>query len=145
MHKYPTRTQKTCREPLTDSSNTALFIGTDAPPRPLPPIRRSEAEPKYVSRQVTDRVEDRTSFLANVIYAVFPNRLLRYDYSYMFEYAFHAFTMAKPALKPRWQSLYYPLTDGVWASILAVVIIMPLPLILVKSLLYCAKNEKKCE
>lgn len=92
--------------------------------------------------QVTDRVEDRTSFLANVIYAVFPNRLLRYDYSYMFEYAFHAFTMAKPALKPRWQSLYYPLTDGVWAAILAVVIIMPLPLILVRCLLYFVKKEK---
>ncbi|XP_037800843.1 uncharacterized protein LOC119595769 [Penaeus monodon] len=124
----------TVEESAPDGTTTKRFTGTDYL------MLEAIAEALNFSIQVlstanwdevTDRVEDRTSFLANVIYAVFPNRLLRYDYSYMFEYAFHAFTMAKPALKPRWQSLYYPLTDGVWASILAVVIIMPLPLILI--------------
>ncbi|XP_063871143.1 uncharacterized protein LOC135106256 isoform X2 [Scylla paramamosain] len=80
---------------------------------------------------VTARVEERVSFVATVIYAVFPQRLEHYDYSYMFEYAFHAFCMARPALRPRWQSLYYPLHHYVWASTLALLLLMPLPFLLV--------------
>ncbi|KAK8374544.1 hypothetical protein O3P69_007813 [Scylla paramamosain] len=79
---------------------------------------------------VTARVEERVSFVATVIYAVFPQRLEHYDYSYMFEYAFHAFCMARPALRPRWQSLYYPLHHYVWASTLALLLLMPLPFLL---------------
>ncbi|XP_042225916.1 uncharacterized protein LOC121868951 [Homarus americanus] len=90
--------------------------------------------------EVTKRVEERTSFIATVIYAVFPQRLQYYDYSFMFEYAFHAFSMAKPALKPGWQSLYYPLTNEVWASILAVLLVVPLPLLLIDLLKNKAQN-----
>ncbi|XP_076059359.1 ionotropic receptor 93a-like [Oratosquilla oratoria] len=78
--------------------------------------------------EVTQRVEERVSFLASVIYAVFPHRMEHYDYSYAFEYAFHAFSMAKPALKPQWQSLYYPLSDLVWLLVLVTLILAPLPL-----------------
>ncbi|XP_068241246.1 ionotropic receptor 93a-like isoform X1 [Palaemon carinicauda] len=92
--------------------------------------------------EVTLRVAERKSFIATIIYAVFPKRLEQYDYSYMFEYAFHAFTMARPALKPQWQSLYYPYTDGVWLFILVVVLIMPVPFILISREGSIVKDER---
>ncbi|XP_069952103.1 ionotropic receptor 21a-like [Cherax quadricarinatus] len=85
-------------------------------------------------QEVTDLVEKRVSFIATVIYAVFPQRLQHYDYSYMFEFASSAFSMAKPGLIPRWQSLYYPLTDHVWLSILLVFLLAPLPFLLIRLL-----------
>lgn len=78
-------------------------------------------------------MQERESFIATVIYAVFPQRLELYDYTYMFEYASHAFCMSKPALRPQWQSMYYPLQDEVWASTLALLIIVPIILLLVMS------------
>ena len=64
--------------------------------------------------QVTQFVEDRRSFVATVIYAVFPNRLDSYDFTLIYEHAFLGFSMAKPGLRPRWQSLYYPLAHEVY-------------------------------
>lgn len=75
--------------------------------------------------KVTQRVEERVSFMAPIIYAVLPGRLEHYDYTYAYEYASPAFCMTKPVLKPQWQSLYYPLSDLVWLSALAVLLIMP--------------------
>ncbi|XP_047487061.1 ionotropic receptor 21a-like [Penaeus chinensis] len=75
--------------------------------------------------EVTQRVEERVSFMAPIIYAVLPGRLEHYDYTYAYEYASPAFCMTKPVLKPQWQSLYYPLSDLVWLSALAVLLIMP--------------------
>ncbi|XP_071545446.1 ionotropic receptor 21a-like [Panulirus ornatus] len=49
----------------------------------------------------------------------------RYDYSYPYTIVSFGFGLAKPQLKPQWQSLYYPLADGVWASTLATLLVMP--------------------
>ncbi|XP_068243634.1 ionotropic receptor 21a-like [Palaemon carinicauda] len=64
--------------------------------------------------EVTQKVEDRESFIATVIYALLPNRFLQYDYTFAFEFASPTFCMRKPVLEPQWQSLYRPLTDAVW-------------------------------
>nr|XP_053641776.1 uncharacterized protein LOC128695299 [Cherax quadricarinatus] len=75
--------------------------------------------------EVARRVEERVSYMATVFHNVLPQRLERYDFSFTYEYGSLDFCAAKPALKPQWQSLYYPLSDGVWLSVLAAVIIMP--------------------
>ncbi|XP_064116330.1 ionotropic receptor 93a-like [Macrobrachium nipponense] len=76
--------------------------------------------------EVTKKVEERESFIATVIYALLPNRLLQYDYTYAFEFASPTFCMRKPVLEPQWQSLYRPLTDTVWILSLVVIILLPL-------------------
>ncbi|XP_047482777.1 glutamate receptor ionotropic, delta-1-like [Penaeus chinensis] len=63
--------------------------------------------------------------------AIMPHLLELYDFTTVIEPATLGFSMAKPTLKPRWQSLYYPLTEGVWASILAVLALVPVALILI--------------
>ncbi|XP_071545497.1 uncharacterized protein [Panulirus ornatus] len=73
---------------------------------------------------VTDQVEARTSFIASVVYAVLHNRLEKYDFTHTFDYSPLCFAMAKPTLKPQWQSLYYPLATKVWACILATAFLM---------------------
>ncbi|XP_069177536.1 uncharacterized protein [Procambarus clarkii] len=81
--------------------------------------------------QVAARVEERVSFMATVFHNVLPQRLERYDFSYTYEYGSLDFSAAKPVLRPRWQSLYYPLSDGVWLSVLASVLFMPLVMYLI--------------
>ncbi|XP_076054382.1 ionotropic receptor 21a-like [Oratosquilla oratoria] len=78
--------------------------------------------------EVTERVQERVSFLATVFHVVFPHRRLLYDYSFTYEYSLITFGMAKPALKPQWQSMYYPLADEVWVLIVAMILLVPLPL-----------------
>ncbi|XP_068250823.1 uncharacterized protein [Palaemon carinicauda] len=63
--------------------------------------------------------------------AIMPHLLKELDFTVPIEPATLTFSMAKPILKPRWQSLYYPLKDDVWASILAMMIVMPAVFILV--------------
>ncbi|XP_066969153.1 ionotropic receptor 93a-like [Macrobrachium rosenbergii] len=75
--------------------------------------------------EVTKKVEERESFIATVIYALLPNRLLQYDYTYAFEFASPTFCMRKPVLEPQWQSLYRPLTDTVWILSMVVIILLP--------------------
>ncbi|XP_037782039.1 uncharacterized protein LOC119578542 [Penaeus monodon] len=70
--------------------------------------------------EVATRVEERVSFMATVFHNVLPQRLERYDYSYTYEYGSLDFCVAMPGLRPQWQSLYYPLSDLVWACVLLV-------------------------
>ncbi|XP_069156905.1 ionotropic receptor 21a isoform X2 [Procambarus clarkii] len=80
--------------------------------------------------EVTKKVEERESFMATIIYAVLPSRLLHYDFSYPYEYASPTFCMPKPVLKPRFLSLYYPLANEVWAYTLVVLMLVPTAVIL---------------
>ncbi|XP_047482917.1 uncharacterized protein LOC125034880 [Penaeus chinensis] len=48
-----------------------------------------------------------------------------YDFSYNYEYITSAFSLAKPSLRPKWQGLYYPLSDEVWLCILLVLLLTP--------------------
>ncbi|KAG7163535.1 Ionotropic receptor 93a-like 8 [Homarus americanus] len=81
--------------------------------------------------EVTQRVEERVSFMATVFHTVLPERLERYDYSWVYEYGSLDFSMAQPGIKPQWQSLYYPLTDMVWAAVLLALLITPVVLLLI--------------
>ncbi|XP_050689280.1 uncharacterized protein LOC126981779 isoform X2 [Eriocheir sinensis] len=80
--------------------------------------------------EVALKVEERKSFMATVFHNVLPQRLERYDYSYTYEYGSLDFSVAKPSLKPRWQSLYYPLSNSVWLAVIAIMLIVPLSLYL---------------
>ncbi|XP_071527025.1 ionotropic receptor 93a-like [Panulirus ornatus] len=77
------------------------------------------------------RVPERRSFISPVYHTVLPQRLERYDVTYTYEYVFMAFGMKKPGLKPGWQSLYYPLADQVWATVLALLFSVPAILIVI--------------
>ncbi|XP_071545448.1 ionotropic receptor 21a-like [Panulirus ornatus] len=59
---------------------------------------------------------------------VLPQRLERYDFSFIYEFSSLDFCTAKPMLRPQWQSLYYPLSGEVWASVLATVLLLPMTL-----------------
>ncbi|XP_047485595.1 ionotropic receptor 21a-like [Penaeus chinensis] len=76
--------------------------------------------------EATRLVEERLAFCSSIYHIVFPDRQERYDFTYTYELAQLSFSLAKPFLRPRWQSLYYPLTDEVWAAILAAVVVVPL-------------------
>ncbi|XP_068210468.1 LOW QUALITY PROTEIN: ionotropic receptor 93a-like [Palaemon carinicauda] len=85
--------------------------------------------------EVLQRVSDRTSMVASVVHMVLPQRLLRVDFTRTYEHGINiAFSMAKPVLKPQWQSLYYPLESIVWCASLGVLVITPNILILLYSL-----------
>ncbi|XP_071526970.1 LOW QUALITY PROTEIN: ionotropic receptor 21a-like [Panulirus ornatus] len=71
------------------------------------------------------KVMQRESFMIPIYYVIFPERLKRYEVTYIYEFTQATFSMAKPSLKPRWQSLYYPLTNQVWIDVLVVLLIMP--------------------
>ncbi|XP_042228813.1 uncharacterized protein LOC121870907 isoform X2 [Homarus americanus] len=79
--------------------------------------------------EVTRLVEERISFIAPVSHTLLPQRSLLYDYTYAYEHVFMHFFMTKPLLSSNWQSLYDPLADEVWTSILVVLLLMPLLLI----------------
>ncbi|XP_066966985.1 ionotropic receptor 93a-like isoform X3 [Macrobrachium rosenbergii] len=74
--------------------------------------------------EVLDKVEVRESYIASVFHAVLPMRLKRFDYSSVYEYSSVDFSFAKPEVKPQWQSLYYPLSHGVWISTGVLFVIM---------------------
>ncbi|XP_071536168.1 ionotropic receptor 21a-like [Panulirus ornatus] len=88
-----------------------------------------------------DRVVERKSFMLVVFHVVLHTRLERYDYSYPYTFVSFGFGLAKPVLKPQWQSLYYPLADEVWASTLAALLLMSALIYMVsmigKSMLLC--------
>ncbi|KAG7163534.1 Ionotropic receptor 93a-like 7 [Homarus americanus] len=69
--------------------------------------------------------------MATVFHIMLPGRLERYDYSWVYEYASLDFSMARPGIKPQWQSLYYPLTDLVWAAVLLALLLTPVILLLI--------------
>ncbi|XP_042860396.1 ionotropic receptor 21a-like [Penaeus japonicus] len=72
--------------------------------------------------EVADRVVERVAFLSPIFHNVLPARLDRYEFSFVYEYGSLDFSMAKPNLKPQWQSLYYPLSHAVWLGVLATII-----------------------
>ncbi|KAK4288862.1 hypothetical protein Pmani_038138 [Petrolisthes manimaculis] len=75
--------------------------------------------------EVMGRLEDRTAYMSPIKLALMPHLLEIYDFTLFIEPATLGFTMAKPTLKPRWQSLYYPLRPSVWASIMATLLVVP--------------------
>lgn len=81
--------------------------------------------------QTLDQVFERKSFMSPMKLALLPHLMERYDFTFFIEEATLTFAMAKPQLKPQWQSLYYPLTDEVWASILGLLALIPAAFFLV--------------
>ncbi|XP_076045866.1 uncharacterized protein LOC143028116 [Oratosquilla oratoria] len=82
--------------------------------------------------QVTTLVEQRISYFSPIFHVMLPRRAAVFDFSVAYEYSNGAFCMARPALRPRWQSLYHPLAPTVWAAALATVLLVPFPLYLVR-------------
>lgn len=72
--------------------------------------------------------------MASVVHLILPQRLERFGFTCSYEHGINlGFAMTKPSAKPRWQSLYYPLSSDVWVSILLVMLLMPIALFLVRS------------
>ncbi|XP_064102675.1 ionotropic receptor 93a-like [Macrobrachium nipponense] len=86
-------------------------------------------------------VKQRVSFMSPMKLAIMPHLLKELDFTVPIEPATLTFSMAKPTLKPRWQSLYYPLTGQVWASILAMMIIMPIVFIVITNIGNARENK----
>ncbi|XP_064101804.1 glutamate receptor-like [Macrobrachium nipponense] len=68
--------------------------------------------------EVERLVIDREAYMSPVYWDLIPERLERYDMSFVYEHAYFAFSMVAPPVKPHWTSLYYPLTDDVWIATL---------------------------
>ncbi|XP_071527771.1 uncharacterized protein [Panulirus ornatus] len=75
-------------------------------------------------------VEVRISLVSPVFYFVMAENFERHDMTWAYEYIFPVFSMRKPGLSPRWQSLYYPLTGLVWAAVLTLLLCVPAVLIM---------------
>ncbi|XP_037782036.1 glutamate receptor ionotropic, kainate 4-like [Penaeus monodon] len=73
---------------------------------------------------VTSLVTERKSMMAAIYHILLPQRKERYDFTFTYEQIKTDFCMAKPSLGSNWQSLYYPLSHGVWASILAMLVVI---------------------
>ncbi|XP_063875086.1 uncharacterized protein LOC135108267 [Scylla paramamosain] len=86
---------------------------------------------------VLARVKTREAFLWPTNMPIMPHLLQDYDYSLFLELSTLAFSMAKPTLKPNWQSLYYPLQLEVWGSIAASICFVFVVLILVRHSRLC--------
>ena len=78
-----------------------------------------------LSFKVTNLVQMRLSFVAPVIYVMLLERLERFEFTYVHENAYLSFGMAKPALEPRWKSVYYPLSSEVWIVVTGHVVFFP--------------------
>ncbi|XP_042231757.1 ionotropic receptor 93a-like [Homarus americanus] len=81
--------------------------------------------PTYSWGEAVKRVEERVAYLTAVYHVALPERWQRYDFTYIFEFNQMSFALAKPGLKPRLESLYYPLTNEVWAGVLVILLLMP--------------------
>ncbi|XP_071533862.1 ionotropic receptor 21a-like [Panulirus ornatus] len=93
--------------------------------------------------QVTARVVERASFMASIYHIVLPQRQLRHDFTYTYEHVFTDFALAKPSLSSNWQSLYDPLADVVWASVLLAVLVVPILLFVITRPLVGDEYERK--
>lgn len=82
--------------------------------------------------QVTRLVEERVSFMAPVIHILMPERLHRYDFSFVYEIMSTGFSMAIPVQRDRWQALYYPLSGLVWTATLLALLLTPVALVMVR-------------
>lgn len=77
-------------------------------------------------------VNERVAYICPVYHILMPVRLEKHDFTYTYEFSYFSFAMAKPSLKPQWQSLYYPLADFVWFLVLVTLLCVLLFLILVR-------------
>ncbi|ROT85936.1 Variant Ionotropic Glutamate Receptor [Penaeus vannamei] len=81
--------------------------------------------------EVTQRVEERVSFIASIYYVVLVNRLERHDFTYTYQFSYESFCLSKPGLRPQWESLYYPLAHQVWAGTMTVLVIVPVVFVVI--------------
>ncbi|KAK8397522.1 hypothetical protein O3P69_004342 [Scylla paramamosain] len=108
--------------------NITLYSGTDF--HTLAAIANALNFTPYVVpttswAEVARLVSERVSFMSPVYHNIMPQRLKRYDFSFVYEYGSLDFSMAPPGLQPQWKSLYYPLVDIVWAAILLALLLIP--------------------
>ncbi|XP_063886372.1 ionotropic receptor 93a-like [Scylla paramamosain] len=71
-------------------------------------------------------VAERKAFFAPVIHTVLAQRLEKIDFSVVYEMSPIGFSMATPTLEARWQALYYPLSNIVWAATLLALLLVPI-------------------
>ncbi|XP_063886454.1 ionotropic receptor 21a-like isoform X2 [Scylla paramamosain] len=75
--------------------------------------------------EVTRLVEEKTSLISPIIHNIIPERIEKFDFTYLYENSYSSFGMAKPNLEPRWKSVYYPLSTGVWIAVIGHVVFFP--------------------
>ncbi|XP_063886450.1 glutamate receptor ionotropic, delta-1-like [Scylla paramamosain] len=75
--------------------------------------------------EVTSLVEQKTSLISPVIHSILPERVEKFDFTYLFENSYGSFGLAKPNLEPRWKSIYYPLSTAVWSAMVGHVVFLP--------------------
>ncbi|KAK3869409.1 hypothetical protein Pcinc_025275, partial [Petrolisthes cinctipes] len=73
----------------------------------------------------------RESMLSPMKMAILSHKLERFDFSLFIEPATLTFAMAKPLLKPQWQSLYQAMQGQVWLAFLATICLVPVSLVLI--------------
>ncbi|MPC18187.1 hypothetical protein E2C01_011063 [Portunus trituberculatus] len=76
--------------------------------------------------EVTRLVEEKTSLISPIMHGLLPERVEKFDFTYLYENAYSSFGMAKPDLESQWKSVYYPLSTGVWTAIIGHVVFFPL-------------------
>uniref|UniRef100_A0A0N7ZA08 Ionotropic glutamate receptor C-terminal domain-containing protein n=1 Tax=Scylla olivacea TaxID=85551 RepID=A0A0N7ZA08_SCYOL len=91
------------------------------------------------SSKVTSLVEQKTSLISPVIHSILPERVEKFDFTYLFENSYASFGLAKPGLEPRWKSIYYPLSTTVWSAMVGHVVFLPFLLWQVKKM--CITNS----
>ncbi|XP_063875878.1 ionotropic receptor 21a-like [Scylla paramamosain] len=78
-------------------------------------------------------LRSREALVRPIILPIMPHMLEEFEITFFVEPSTLAFTMAKPVLKPNWQSLFYPLQTDVWGYVAATVIVVFMVLLLMKS------------
>ncbi|XP_063875879.1 uncharacterized protein LOC135108643 [Scylla paramamosain] len=66
----------------------------------------------------------REALLRPIILPIMPHMLEEFDITFFIEPNTLAFSLAKPTLKPTWQSLFYPLQAEVWGSVAVTVLVV---------------------
>ncbi|XP_069951453.1 ionotropic receptor 21a-like [Cherax quadricarinatus] len=75
--------------------------------------------------QVTGLVMERSSLIASIFHIVLPQRQLLYDFTYIYLLDSTCFSVATPSLTSKWESLFSPLADEVWVSVLVILLLVP--------------------
>ncbi|ROT75896.1 Variant Ionotropic Glutamate Receptor [Penaeus vannamei] len=92
--------------------------------------------------EVTSLVMERKSMMAAIYHILLPQRQERYDFTFTYEQIKTDFCMATPSLGSNWQSLYYPLSHGVWASVLAMLVVFSFVLYVVTNV-FCRDDIQR--
>ncbi|XP_037782037.1 uncharacterized protein LOC119578541 [Penaeus monodon] len=125
---YPPYWDVVGEEEAPDGTKREVYTGTDY--RLLQTVAETlnftfQVIPTSGWDEVVYHVEVRNAILAGVFHILLPQRMEHFDYTYAYEYSFFAFSLTKPKLRPKWQSLYYPLANEVWISIVATLLLTP--------------------